>query len=362
LNVKHSPIDRICRYPLRTILRGMACPLLVAIGMLVQPLACFAHRESSHHHQGGGQNEGPQTGGVAIFSAGPVVATPNYLLGAGSWGAAQQGYPSLANPSMYGLMGQGPVLPPVGNGFVGNGLVGNGLVGNGFVGNGLANNGFGGNAFVNNGFVNNGFINNGLAGNVPPGNGPEAGNGGFGPQPPTLVRGRVASNDASRARANQFVGFGDEHFRKQKYNDALERYKDASKSAPDLADPYFRQAFAWSAMSKYDQAARAIRRGLSINADWPAADFQLKQLYGDNRLAKATHWELMAKAATADPDNADLLFLLAVELYCDGQQNRSRAFFQRAKTLEPGDTGHIKAFLTHLDAAAPPPQPAKQQL
>jgi hypothetical protein len=318
---------------------------------LAQPQICSAHRESSHHHQGGGYDNGPQTGGVAIFSAGPLVATPNYLLGAGSWGATQQGYPPLGNPSMYGLMGQGPVLPPVGNGFVGNG----------FVGNGLANNGFGGNAFVNNGFINNGLVGNGLVGNGLPGNAAEAGNGGFGPQAPALVRGRVASNDASRARANQFVGFGDEHFRKQKYNDALERYKDAIKSASDLPDPYFREAFALSAMSKYEQAARAIRRGLSLNADWPAAEFQLKRLYGDNRLAKATHWELMAKAATEDPDNADPLFLLAVELYCDGQQNRSRAFFERAKTLEPGDTSHIKAFLSRLDGAAARPQPAKEQ-
>jgi hypothetical protein len=300
----------------------MFAALLIAMGMLAEPPMCLAHRESSHGHHSGGQDGGVQTGSVVIFSAGPVVPGPNYLLGYTPWGVSSPVYPPLMNSSMYGLLGQGPLLPPAGNGFVGNGFVGNGMAGNGA----------------------------------------DAGNGGFGAPPaPGPGRARVPSNDASRARANQFVNFGDEHFRKQKYNEALERYKDASKSASDLADPYFRQAFALSAMSKYDAAARAIRRGLALDADWPAAEIQLKRLYGDNLLAKATHWEVMAKAATDDPQNADLLFLLAVELYCDGQQDRSRAFFLRAKTLETGDLSHIQVFLRRLDAAAVRPRPAGGQ-
>ncbi|HEX4150035.1 MAG TPA: tetratricopeptide repeat protein [Pirellulales bacterium] len=162
---------------------------------------------------------------------------------------------------------------------------------------------------------------------------------------------RGISQESRHSRAALFIRFGDDHFRKQSYNEALQRYKDASKGSPELADPYFRQAFAWAAMSKYDQAAKALHRGLSLDAQWPAGDFQLKQLYGDNRLAKSAHWEAMAKAASGNPPAADLLLLLAVELYCDGQRDRSRAFFQRASALEPGDTSHIQAFLSRLNLA-----------
>lgn len=277
---------------------------------------CAAHDDSHTHHAAGQSSPDVQTGQFMMFSAGPNVIGPNYLLNSVPLMASQPYYPPFAmNSGGFGWtaqgapLQQGALLPPVAN----------------------------------------------VMNPVGP-----AGDGGFSaPSSPAPAPAHVhSSNDASRARAHQFVRFGDEHFRKQKYNDALERYKDASRSAPDLADPYFRQALAWSAMKKYDQAARAIRHGLSLNAGWAGSGFELSQVYGDNRLAKAAHWETLAQAATLDPQNADLLFLLAVELYFDGQQARSRPFFQRAKSLEPGDVTHIRAFLDRLDAAAGRPQPA----
>jgi hypothetical protein len=328
MNVKLRLASNVCgEEGHRRLRRNAAMALLALAGVLALPQTGDAQSESSHNHHAGQHHNGVQTGGIAIFSAGPVVSGPNYLLGYGPLMMSQTAYPPLVLGSgVMGFTGQGALLPSGGFGVAGN---------------------FPGVDYP--------------AGNFASGNGPRAGDGGFGAAPgPGPAHLRARSNGASRARANQFMNFGDEHFRKQKYNDALERYKDASKSAPDLAAPYFRQAFAWAAMTKYDQAAKALHRGLSIDANWPAADFHLKQLYGDNRLAKATHWEAIAKAATDNPQDSDLLFLLAVELYCDGQHDRSRAFFQRAKTLEPGDLSHIKAFLSQLNAAAAQPQPAER--
>ena len=207
------------------------------------------------------------------------------------------------------------------------------------------------------------------AANPPAVNPPRAGGGGFGVlaggaapvAPPANVR---ASNEAARARAAQFLSFGDEHFHKQKYNDAYQRYKDAVGSAPDIADGYFREGIALAAMGQYELAAKAIKRGLQLNPDWPASDFHLDALYAGNLLAKTTHRENLAKAALERPKEADLLFLLAVQLFFDAQPERSRPFFQQAKALDQGEALHVRVFLDQLSKleAAKAPRPAPQKL
>jgi hypothetical protein len=156
------------------------------------------------------------------------------------------------------------------------------------------------------------------------------------------------SNAEARARAATFIDHGDEHFRKQKFNEAYARYRDAAKEAPDLADPYLRQAFALAAIGQYENAAKALRRGLALQPDWPQSGFQLKTLYAQNKIAKIAHRESLAKTVAEHPQSSDLMFLLAVVLYCDDTPQRSQAFFLRAKALELGDPAYINAFLDVL--------------
>jgi hypothetical protein len=165
------------------------------------------------------------------------------------------------------------------------------------------------------------------------------------------------SNAEARARAATFLEHGDEHFRKQKFNEAYARYRDAAKEAPDLAEPYLHQAFALAAIGQYDNAAKALKRGLALKPDWPQAGFQLKSIYGPNKIAKIAHRESLAKEVTEHPQSADLMFLLAVVLYCDDEPQRSQAFFLRAKALEPGDPSYMKGFLDVL-VRGPAVQPA----
>ena len=65
-----------------------------------------------------------------------------------------------------------------------------------------------------------------------------------------------------------------------------ERYRKASQSAPQLADAWFRQGFALSAMGRYDLAVTAIKRGLKLNPNWAKSDFDLKELYGPDKLLR----------------------------------------------------------------------------
>ena len=50
----------------------------------------------------------------------------------------------------------------------------------------------------------------------------------------------------------------------------------------------------------------------------------LKELYGADNMTKNAHRDALAEAAEANPNDADLLFLLGVHLHFDGQADRAR--------------------------------------
>jgi len=155
---------------------------------------------------------------------------------------------------------------------------------------------------------------------------------------------RRAAGRKAEDLAWKFIGFGDAHFRDQRYPDANVRYRKAIRARPQLAAGWFRQAYALAAQGRYDLAVRNIKRGLELDPAWPRSDFRNEELYGANQMAKKAHLDALAKAAEEDPDNADLLFLVGVQLHFDGQPQRAVPFFQRALQLAGRDNGHVKAF------------------
>ena len=188
----------------------------------------------------------------------------------------------------------------------------------------------------------------------PPANNKARGVGGFGEladgDAKEAERPKVrASNAEAIARARQFLAFGDEHFHTQEFSEAYQRYKKAASAAPDLADAFFRQGFSLLAMGRYAPAARVFKHGLSLKPEWAKSKFRLDDLYGDNRLAKVTHLEHLATEATAHPQNADLMFLLGLGLYFDGQAERAQLFFERANELG----AEREAIAGFLEAPAP---------
>lgn len=154
---------------------------------------------------------------------------------------------------------------------------------------------------------------------------------------------------ASRPRAVElawrFIGFGDAHFTNQDYADAYQRYRRATEAASTLATAYFRQGYALVALSNYQQAATVLKQGLELDPDWAQSDFLNDELYGDNQAAKRVHLEALAQAATDNPNDADLLFLVGVFLHFDGQRDRAVPFFQRAAGLAGPRDDHLSGFL-----------------
>jgi len=173
--------------------------------------------------------------------------------------------------------------------------------------------------------------------------------------PPGLPK---ATNADQKAKAGKFIAYGNTNFAAQKYLAALGRYKTASQVAPDLADTYLRQGFALVALARHEPAIKAFRRALQLQGDWSTSPVRLDQLYDGDLVAKTSHLENLAKVVEANPFNADMLALLALELYFDGQRDRAAMFFERCSQLGGNEDGLLDAFMPRpAPAGAPQPQP-----
>ncbi len=181
----------------------------------------------------------------------------------------------------------------------------------------------------------------------PPQPNPGQGNPGQGAapaQPAAAAQNPAMVGGAAHDLARRFIGFGDAYFQKQKYVDANQRYRRATEIAPQLDEAHFRYGFSLLAMARYDLAAKAFKRGLALDPDWPKSGFRLRDLYGQNHLARKSHLDAVADASNKSPADADLLFLVGLLLHVDGQQARARPILQRAIQLAGGDDAHLRAF------------------
>jgi hypothetical protein len=76
-----------------------------------------------------------------------------------------------------------------------------------------------------------------------------------------------------------------------------------------------------------------LRRGLSVQTNWPDSDFRLALLYGDNPAALAAMFEAIARAIEARPDDINAQYVAGVQLFFDGRQEQARKWFERARKL-----------------------------
>jgi hypothetical protein len=161
------------------------------------------------------------------------------------------------------------------------------------------------------------------------------------PQPPRAI------NPETRGLAWRFISFGDLHFMNEKFGEAYQRYRKAGEIVPDLADAHLRQGFALVGCGRYEMAAKSLKRGIGLDPSWPRSAFRLNELYNANQRAKVAHIEALAAASEKDPNNGDLLFLLGVCLFFDGQRDRAAPFFERAEQLA-GQADYLRGFLEQV--------------
>jgi len=180
--------------------------------------------------------------------------------------------------------------------------------------------------------------------------------GGFGvlanDPPEEKVRNKPrASTAEAKTRAQRQIELGDASFSRQSFLDATQHYRTAAVTAQDIPEPLFRQGFSLFALGRYDQAAKMFRKALELDPNWPTSGFRLSTLYGDNQLSKGGHLDALAQAVTKG-QNSDLLFLMGVVLYADGEPGRAEPFFLRARDLNVGDGAHLAGFLKQIEKQA----------
>ena len=169
------------------------------------------------------------------------------------------------------------------------------------------------------------------------------------PQPPLPVLPKRRNVSASvKAKAEESLSKGDASFSKQNYGAAIDRYRAAITLAPDWADPYFRQGFALVAMGNYRGAMTAFRAGLRLRAEWKDSSFRLDAIYGDGAFDRAN--QKLAQRLTRDPLNPDLLLAMGMQLYFNGQQQRSAIYLSQVADLQAVDRRLLDAFLTPLNS------------
>ena len=142
---------------------------------------------------------------------------------------------------------------------------------------------------------------------------------------------------SSKARAGKFIGFGDANFANQKYLAAIERYKSASRIAPDLAEPYLRQGHALVALGQYENAVKAFRRGLRIRGRVERISVSAgSALRSRSDRQGQPHRDIgqSRRSQSAGCQSADRL---GMQLFFDGQAERAGVFFARVAQLGGND-------------------------
>jgi tetratricopeptide (TPR) repeat protein len=153
------------------------------------------------------------------------------------------------------------------------------------------------------------------------------------------------SSAESRRKAERMIAEGDELFRSQKFHSALQKYKLAASTAPDLNEALWRKGHALVATHNYDLASTAFKRAIARTEDLSRGGFRLNDLYGGAKMAKIQDFESLAEWALSRSDSPDAYFLLGVQLNFDGEAERAEKFFQKASELAGFSGGHIAVFL-----------------
>jgi thioredoxin-like negative regulator of GroEL len=143
---------------------------------------------------------------------------------------------------------------------------------------------------------------------------------------------------------------GRQAFAAQEYGRAAQRFRQAVAAAPREALPHFLLAQALFALGKYGEAVDAILAGMALRPDWPATRFRPRELYGSHAADYSRHLERLEQTLARHPDDPDLLFLYAYQLWFDGRKDEARLLFERALP-RAADPGVINRFLRALPAA-----------
>lgn len=174
-----------------------------------------------------------------------------------------------------------------------------------------------------------------------------------------------ASSPAQRETSIHAQGQGDLWIREQNYLQAYSRYKQAASTAPDLAEPHYRMAWALVALKRYDLAIAELQRAVRLDPHSPATAIGFSRTLGErNQLAAMSHIQQTIAWVNEDFRSPERLFLAGALLSLEGDHARAEPLLQAAAQM-----GQSPAWVVAFQAAgqtqremaqnqaAPPAQP-----
>jgi tetratricopeptide (TPR) repeat protein len=156
------------------------------------------------------------------------------------------------------------------------------------------------------------------------------------------LRGSTASG---RERAEKTFAQADKFFEDGEYGRATARYRQALSQAPDYSKALIRLGHGYIATRNYELALDYFLLALELEQSATTPGSPLRDMYGNNRIAKQAHLEELSAAALQQPDDGGLLMLIGIFLFNDGQQARAVEFFHQADEIAGPHQDYIHLFL-----------------
>ncbi len=135
-------------------------------------------------------------------------------------------------------------------------------------------------------------------------------------------------------RAEQFVIFGDRHFKNGDRGPSRRRYLDALRAAPLAAIPRIRLAQIEIARGDYGNAAELLREAIIAEPDWLEQAGDIQAIYGEPSEFHTMLEDLEAHLQ-GTPNDRDAWLVLATQLYLSGRTERAKDILVRLNDRRP---------------------------
>lgn len=156
-----------------------------------------------------------------------------------------------------------------------------------------------------------------------------------------------------RVAAIRFQAEGDVLLRSRNYNRAYSMYRASLTSDPSRPQAYYRLAFLFTAMQRYEPAIRYLKQGLDFAPKFPRSGDRLDTVYGPKHDAmKQQHVESVLEWAQQSPDSPDRQLLAGAMLHFNDQPGEAAELLERAARISQRPSRAIALL------AASDPEPA----
>lgn len=139
-------------------------------------------------------------------------------------------------------------------------------------------------------------------------------------------------------RVGRAFAMGERYFLAGRYEDAAEAFQQAAEDAPENRAGKTALALSHAGAGNYWAASRMLRRTARLERGWERLRIDPADAFGKRRLYDVVCYRA-EQALRDDPEDEDLLFVLAYLHYMDGRDEHAGIYIDRAHRVEKLDIG-----------------------